>query len=103
MPYKIRTKQNKDKKEKKDPRISEYYEIRKENQKLKRENARLRKSFQKYDVKIEKEESFEEVKIPQGPVCINCKSNNLQSLLIGTKNIIICKDCKVRRVENATH
>jgi formamidopyrimidine-DNA glycosylase len=99
--YSIRITQNKAKKESKEVRAKELNELRKENQVLKRDNARLRRDLDKYLSYVPDEPEFLEsldIKVEQKTNENSCPGCNttLTTIDLGAKILVVCKACKWR-------
>ena len=106
MAYSFRVIQNRSKKETNDVRLHELQELRKENQKLIRENRRLRKSLEKYLNQIDNfdDEEVESLAVAQPTstpkqdkeVCPDCQGD-FDVVDLGIKVLLFCKNCKYRK------
>ena len=108
MPYTIRIKQNRVKREVKDIKLSELNEIRKENQKLKRAVSKLKRELEKFEyLNLPKDDFEEPVKTetkekviePDPSGCPGCGNLKLTKVPIRGKTIIGCNICHWRKVE----
>lgn len=104
MAFKVRVAQGKSKNQKKDEiRAKEFEQVRADNRKLKKENSRLRREIEKYYsfyVNNEVEEKTQESVSIKSQECPVCKSNNLSTVNLGIKILLVCKDCKWRKAQN---
>lgn len=81
--------------------IKKNQELRVENQKLKRQVARLTRELEKREnllPQVEEAELINEEKDkPKSPTCEECGSPSFKTLTLGPKTIIVCQNCKWRK------
>jgi predicted RNase H-like nuclease (RuvC/YqgF family) len=100
--FRARRVQHIPKRESKDVKHAELQDLRKENQKLKRECARLRRELQKqtaYSLEIEEQAETESTKkYEKEQICPVCGAvNSLTQMQLSVKVLTICKKCKWRK------
>lgn len=94
------------KKDTQEIRAKEVAEYRTEAQRLRRENARLRRELQKmtstFAPDVQDEETTMERKVVEAasivPGCPRCNSSSIATVKIGAKSIFGCKGCGYREV-----
>jgi hypothetical protein len=95
--------QHRPQRDSKETKASELAEIRKENQALRRQIARLNREYRKVEGLIP-DESPEPAETPPPLVeeqlggCPQCHSTDFGTVKMGTKTITVCKECKFRSV-----
>ena len=81
--------------------IKKNQELRVENQKLKRQVARLTRELEKREnllPQVEEAELINEEKDkPKKTTCEECGSPSLKTLTLGPKTITVCQNCKWRK------
>ena len=99
--HRQRSTQNKFKKE---TELDEVRSLRSENQKLRKANKRLQKELNKFLFKeTDLIEDDEPIRLTLKEVCPSCKSENIKTVDLGIKKLMVCKDCSYRKslVESA--
>lgn len=97
--------QNKPKRESKDVKASEYHELRGQVNKLRKQNAKLKRELERranYIVDDEDVPSLAETEVVEPKTnssdgCPQCGSTNLTNIDLGAIILMVCKDCKYRK------
>lgn len=101
----LRQTQHKPKKETQEIRAKDVAELKSENQKLRRENARLKRELLKFDPSTVVEEEVKSVgeieNVPAKPAfsCPDCSGTEFTTLVLGPKTFMVCSDCKWRKIQ----